>query len=134
MGVAKDSPLARVVHVGPIIRVRDVAASVDWFRDKLGLEATHVGHDGPDAIAVFELAGSSFSLWQLRPQSSTQTGGARSTYLAFVVTDGIESVHDDLRTRGVPVDELRGSKQYRFFWLFDPDGNRYEISQPLTKA
>ena len=30
-----------------IIRVSDVAASVEWYREKLGLEPLRVGADGP---------------------------------------------------------------------------------------
>ena len=49
-----------------VIRVHDVAASVEWYRDKLDLDPLHVGSDGPDhPIAAFEIAGSVISLWQL---------------------------------------------------------------------
>jgi catechol 2,3-dioxygenase-like lactoylglutathione lyase family enzyme len=34
--------------VSTVIRVRDVTASVAWYREKLGLEPIHVGADGPD--------------------------------------------------------------------------------------
>jgi len=33
--------------VSTVVRVRDVAASVAWYREKLGLEPIHVGADGP---------------------------------------------------------------------------------------
>ena len=52
--------------VSTILRVRDVAASVAWYREKLGLEPIHVGADGPEhPIAVYTIAGSVVSLWQL---------------------------------------------------------------------
>jgi catechol 2,3-dioxygenase-like lactoylglutathione lyase family enzyme len=52
--------------VSTIVRVRDVAASVAWYREKLGLEPIHVGADGPEhPIAVYTIAGAVVSLWQL---------------------------------------------------------------------
>lgn len=49
-----------------VLGVRDVAASVRWYRDKHGLEPIHVGADGPDhPIAAYVIAGSVVSLWQL---------------------------------------------------------------------
>lgn len=49
-----------------VLRVRDVAASVEWYRDKLGLQPIHMGADGPDhPVAAYVIAGSVVSPWQL---------------------------------------------------------------------
>ena len=49
--------------VSTVVRVRDVAASVAWYREKLGLEPIHVGADGPEhPIAVYTIAGAVVSL------------------------------------------------------------------------
>jgi catechol 2,3-dioxygenase-like lactoylglutathione lyase family enzyme len=80
--------------VSTVLRVRDVAASVAWYREKLGLEPIHVGADGPEhPIAVYTIAGSVVSLWQLPPgqarvvdersskeeSTSGRSGAARTT-------------------------------------------------------
>jgi catechol 2,3-dioxygenase-like lactoylglutathione lyase family enzyme len=55
-----------VSTVATVLPVRDVAASVRCYRDKLGLEPIHVGSDGPDhPITAYAIAGSVVSLWQL---------------------------------------------------------------------
>jgi catechol 2,3-dioxygenase-like lactoylglutathione lyase family enzyme len=117
-----------------IIRVRDVAASVEWYREKLDLDPLHVGSDGPDhPIAAFQIAGSVISLWQLpagtrRPRGDTD----RSTYVVAVVNGDLEAQRRALESRGVEVGELRRSANNEFFWFYDPDGNRFEVSRPLT--
>jgi catechol 2,3-dioxygenase-like lactoylglutathione lyase family enzyme len=117
-----------------IIRVHDVAASVAWYRDKLDLDPVHVGSDGPEhPIAAFAIAGSVISLWQLppglrRPRESTD----QTTYVVAVMKGDLEAQRRILESRGVEVGELRRSANNEFFWFYDPDGNRFEVSRPLT--
>ena len=60
-GIFDDASMAAT-----IVRVRDVAASVRWYRDKLGLEPIYVGDDGSDhPVAAYSIAGVVVSLWQL---------------------------------------------------------------------
>ena len=117
-----------------IIRVRDVAASVEWYRDKLDLDPLHVGSDGPDhPIAAFAIAGSVISLWQLSPGSRRSRADADdNTYVVAVVDGDLEAQRQTLASRGVEVGELRRSANNEFFWFHDPDGNRFELSRPLT--
>ena len=117
-----------------IIRVHDVAASVEWYRDKLDLDPVHVGSDGPDhPIAAFAIAGSVISLWQLppgarRPRADTD----QTTYIVAVMKGDLEAQRRELEARGVEVGDLRRSANNEFFWFYDPDGNRFELSRPLT--
>ena len=117
-----------------IIRVRDVAASVEWYRDKLDLDPLHVGSDGPNhPIAAFAIAGSVISLWQLPPGSRRPRADAdHNTYVVAVVNGDLEAQRQTLESRGVEVGELRRSANNEFFWFYDPDGNRFELSRPLT--
>lgn len=53
--------------VTTIMRVRDVAASVSWYREKLELEPVHVGADGPEhPIAVYTISGAVVSFGSCR--------------------------------------------------------------------
>ena len=117
-----------------IIRVHDVAASVEWYRDKLDLDPLHVGSDGPDhPVAAFEIAGSVISLWQLPPGARRPPDDAdHNTYVVAVVKGDLEAQRRALESRGVEVGELRRSANNEFFWFYDPDGNRFELSRPLT--
>jgi catechol 2,3-dioxygenase-like lactoylglutathione lyase family enzyme len=125
--------LADATMVSTVVRVRDVAASVAWYREKLGLEPIHVGADGPDhPIAVYTIAGAVISLWQLPPgQARTRTDNDRNSYVVVVMAGDLEPVRDALIELGVDVSEVRRSANNEFFWFHDLDGNRFELSRPL---
>jgi catechol 2,3-dioxygenase-like lactoylglutathione lyase family enzyme len=119
--------------VATILRVRDVAASVQWYREKLGLEPMHVGSDGPDhPIAAYTIAGSVVSLWQLPPgQARATEDNDRNTYVVVVMNGGLEPARRALIERGVDIGEIRRSENNEFVWFHDLDGNRWELSRPL---
>ncbi len=122
--------------VTTIVRVRDVAASVRWYREKLGLEPVHVGYDGPEhPIAAYEIAGAVVSLWQLPPgEERAREHNDTNTYVCAIMTDDLEPARAALIDRGVDVGEIRCSANNEFFWFHDPDGNRFELSRPLVSA
>jgi catechol 2,3-dioxygenase-like lactoylglutathione lyase family enzyme len=119
--------------VSTVIRVRDVAASVAWYREKLGLEPIHVGADGPDhPIAVYTIAGSVISLWQLPPnQARVRADNDRNSYVVVVMSAELEPARQALLDRGVDVGEVRRSANNEYVWFYDLDGNRFELSRPL---
>jgi catechol 2,3-dioxygenase-like lactoylglutathione lyase family enzyme len=125
--------LDHATMVSTVVRVRDVAASVAWYREKLGLEPIHVGADGPDhPIAVYTIAGAVISLWQLPPgQTRARADNDRNSYVVVVMADELESARQELIERGVDVGEVRRSANNEFVWFHDLDGNRFELSRPL---
>ncbi len=119
--------------VATVVRVRDVAASVRWYRDRLGLEPLHVGSDGPDhPVAAYAIAGAVVSLWQLPAGTHrVREDNDRNSYLVAVMNGDLEPVRQALNERGVEVSEIRRSANNEFVWFHDPDGNRFELSRPL---
>jgi catechol 2,3-dioxygenase-like lactoylglutathione lyase family enzyme len=119
--------------VSTIVRVRDVAASVAWYREKLGLEPIHVGADGPEhPIAVYTIAGAVVSLWQLPAnQARVREDNDRNSYVVVVVNGDLEPARRVLIDKGVDVGEVRRSANNEFVWFHDLDGNRFELSRPL---
>jgi catechol 2,3-dioxygenase-like lactoylglutathione lyase family enzyme len=119
--------------VATVVRVRDVAASVAWYREKLGLEPIHVGADGPEnPIAVYAIAGAVVSLWQLPSnQARVREDNDRNTYVVVVLNGDLETARRELIDRGVDIGEVRRSANNEFVWFHDLDGNRFELSRPL---
>jgi catechol 2,3-dioxygenase-like lactoylglutathione lyase family enzyme len=119
--------------VSTVVRVRDVAASVVWYREKLGLEPIHVGADGPEhPIAVYTIAGAVVSLWQLPPnQIRVPAENDRNSYVVVVMAGELEPLRDVLIERGVDIGQVRRSANNEFVWFHDLDGNRFELSRPL---
>ena len=120
--------------VATVLRVRDVDASVRWYRDKLGLDPIRVGADGPDhPFASFLIAGSVISLWQLpRGEGRRLKNVDTDTYVVIVLSRDLEPVRRALLDRGVTVSEIRRSAHNEFVWFYDLDGNRFELSRPST--
>jgi catechol 2,3-dioxygenase-like lactoylglutathione lyase family enzyme len=114
-----------------ILRVRDVAASVGWYREKLGLESIHVGADGPEhPFASYTIAGAVVSLWQLPAgQVRTRHDNDRNSYVVVVMNQDLEIARRALVDSGVEVGEVRRSANNEFVWFYDLDGNRFELSR-----
>jgi catechol 2,3-dioxygenase-like lactoylglutathione lyase family enzyme len=119
--------------VTTVLRVRDVEASVRWYREKLGLEPVHVGADGPDhPFAVYTIAGAIVSLWQLPAgQERVLADNDRNSYVVMIMNGELESPRRALIESGVDVGEIRRSANNEFVWFHDLDGNRFELSRPL---
>jgi catechol 2,3-dioxygenase-like lactoylglutathione lyase family enzyme len=129
-----DEPLAGATMIATIVRVRDVAASVEWYRDHLGLRPIHQGSDGPEhPIAAYAVGSGVITLWQLPPGEERRSeDNDRNSYVVLVMSSDLEEVRERLAGRGVAVGPLRRSANNEFFWCHDPDDNRFEISRPLT--
>jgi catechol 2,3-dioxygenase-like lactoylglutathione lyase family enzyme len=118
--------------VSTVVRVRDVAASVRWYREKLGLEPIHVGVDGDHPIAVYRIADAVVSLWQLPVgQARVRDDNDRNTYVVVVMKVDLGPLRETLLERGVDVGQVCRSADNEFVWFHDPDGNRFEMSRPV---
>ena len=130
-----ESLLSGRTMASTILRVRDVAASVEWYRDKLGLEPLHVGADGSHPIAAYIIGGMVVSMWQLPDgQERRREDSDTNSYVVAVVNGNVKRLHQEFQARGIEVAEYRESADNRFFWFYDPDHNRFEVAQPRTEA
>ena len=103
-------------------RVRDLAAGRAFYRETLGFEETYYDEGG--RWALLERAGMEIALAEGEPEE----GG-----VAHVDVDDVKAEAERLRGEGVEVGvvfELHG--QMRLLDVFDPDGNRVQLSQDLT--
>jgi catechol 2,3-dioxygenase-like lactoylglutathione lyase family enzyme len=119
--------------VSTVVRVRDVAASVAWYREKLGLEPIHVGADGP-AHPHRRLWDRRFggSLWQLLAnRARVLADNDRNSYVVVVMNGELEPARRAPIDQGVDVGEVRRIENNEFVWFHDLDNNRFELSRPL---
>ncbi|MGZ6974225.1 MAG: VOC family protein [Acidimicrobiia bacterium] len=123
-------PLDSIELAAVVVRVRDIAASVDWWRTGLGIEPMYVGSDGEHPVAALPFGGLTVSLWQL-PEGDTRNPeeNDRNSYVVCTVRDEPADIRDALAARGVDVGALKQSSHFDFFWFQDPDGNRSEVSR-----
>jgi catechol 2,3-dioxygenase-like lactoylglutathione lyase family enzyme len=118
--------------VTTVLRVRDLTASVSWFRDRLKIEPLFVSpHDAAEPLASFPFAGAVLTLWQLpRGEERDRIDLDRTTYVVVVVDGELDPVRDRLVAAGVEVTEVGPGADNERFYFFDPDGNRFEVSRP----
>jgi catechol 2,3-dioxygenase-like lactoylglutathione lyase family enzyme len=122
----------------PALPVRDMAAAVDFYRDRLGFETLH--HDGGFAVmgrddAVIHLWESSDESWRERESGAWERpvcSGAESfiagTASCRIMVDDVDGLYDELRQADVlhpvsneaPTETDFGTRE---FAALDLDGN-----------
>lgn len=121
--------------VSSVLRVRDLAASVEWYSTRLGLMPLYVSP--PDAvhpIASFVLAGAPIILWQLEPGVvRDRADNERNSHVVVVVESDLDPIHDRLVAAGVEATDVHPGSDNELFDVYDPDGNRFEISRPAPE-
>lgn len=127
--------LADVQLASLILRVADLDRSIEWYDHHLGLRPVHRGQDGnTPGYAAYVVGGVVLTMWELpEGQDRHDQDNNRNSYVVLVCAGDIEERRDELVSRGVPAGAMRTSKNNRFFWFHDPDGNRWEVSQPTTE-
>jgi catechol 2,3-dioxygenase-like lactoylglutathione lyase family enzyme len=117
-----------------VVRVADLDRSMAWYRDKLGMVPLHTGADGSTPpYAVYDACGVILTMWQLAPgQRRIAIDNERNSYVIFVYGGDVEALWDRLVAAGVKADAIHDSANNRFFWFYDLDDNRWEVSQPTS--
>lgn len=127
MGSITDFP------VWPVLAASDIGRAKKWYEEKLGLKPTREDEVGG---LWFQFAGSTWLLVYPTPHAGT----ARNTQAHLDVTD-IESLMDDLRSRGVMFEEYDFGEmgktengvfamgEYASAWFKDSEGSTFEVAQ-----
>jgi catechol 2,3-dioxygenase-like lactoylglutathione lyase family enzyme len=120
----------------PALPVRDAAAAVDFYRDRLGFEVLH--HDGDFAVmardeAVLHLWEAGDESWRERDSLERPVRSGAESFIAGtascrVVVDGVDELYEELRGSDVlhPVSKESVSDTdfgTREFATLDLDGN-----------
>jgi catechol 2,3-dioxygenase-like lactoylglutathione lyase family enzyme len=120
----------------PALPVRDAAAAVDFYRDRLGFEVLH--HDGDFAVmardeAVLHLWEAGDESWRERDSLERPVRSGAESFIAGtascrVVVDGVDELYEELRSSDVlhPVSKESVSDTdfgTREFATLDLDGN-----------
>lgn len=115
--------------------VKDLEASLEFYRDKLGLKPAFDFTDehGKRYGVYVHVGGRSFiELFQGEVAAPAQH---QSFSHCCLEVDDIEQTVADLRARGVEVGEISfGMDNSWQAWLADPDGNRFELHQYTPRS
>jgi predicted enzyme related to lactoylglutathione lyase len=115
---------------GLFFRAKDPVALARWYREALGIDAYSTEQDGvwwpeggPTVFAPFSADTDYF-------------GRADQAWMLNLRVHDLDRMRDQLRAMGVTVldetHELEGIG--RFGWAVDPEGNRFELWEPVPEA
>src|SRR6202165_290924 len=103
----------------------------EWYSKHLGLADKGQGamlpwreHDDPQKEHV--------TVWTVFPASTKYFDPSPAPFMINYITDDMDALLDRLKQEGVKIDAKRMDESYgRFAWIYDLDGNKIELWQPL---
>lgn len=120
--------MAKAVGFGGIfLKARDPRSLSAWYATHLGVPQTDdgsLGFDGPESMGM--------TVFAHFPIDTRYFGeGPQQSMVNFRVDD-LDQLLAQLTAAGVRIDPKREDYAYgRFAWIWDPEGNRVELWQPL---
>ena len=104
----------------------------DWYSKHLGLADKGQGamlpwreHDDPQKEHV--------TVWTVFPASTDYFDPSHAPFMVNYIVDDLDALLDRLKQEGVKIDAKRMNESYgRFAWIYDLDGNKIELWQPLS--
>ena len=74
------------------------------------------------------------TVWSIFPATTKYFEPTSASFMLNYIVDDLEALLDRLAKEGVRIDPKRQDESYgRFAWIYDPDGNKIELWQPLKR-
>ena len=129
--------MARVTGIGGVfLKAKDPKSLSAWYAQNLGIALSDYG--GASFLWSDEVpATTGMTTWMLFPAGTKHFGagteaGPQSAMINYRVDD-LDGILAQLTAAGASIDPKREDADYgRFAWAFDPEGNRFELWQPLA--
>lgn len=123
--------MAKATGVGGVFfKSRDPKALAAWYATHLGIPTEHGGSlvfDGPGTAGM--------TVFAPFPAETHYFGDGSQTFMINFRVDNLDELLKQLAAAGVRIDPKRDSYDYgHFAWIWDPEGNRIELWQPLPAS
>jgi predicted enzyme related to lactoylglutathione lyase len=120
--------MAKVVGVGGVfLKARDPKQLAKWYSLHLGVPQSDDGSiifDGPEAAGM--------TVFTQFPDTTKYFGDGPQQFMLNFRVDDLDALLERLTAAEVRIDPKRMDESYgRFAWIWDPEGNRVELWQPL---
>ena len=128
---AKTQQRGRILGIGGVFfKSANRDQTREWYSKHLGLADTGQGamlpwreHDDSQKEHV--------TVWTVFPASTKYFEPSQQFMINYIVDD-MDALLDRLKQEGVKIDPKRMDESYgRFAWIYDSDGNKIELWQPL---
>ena len=124
----------RILGIGGVFfKSADRNQMREWYSKHLGLADKGGGamlpwreHDDPQKEHV--------TVWTIFPASTHYLDPSPAPFMINYIVDDLDAILARLRSEGVTVDPKVEDYSYgRFGWIFDPEGNKIELWEPVRK-
>jgi predicted enzyme related to lactoylglutathione lyase len=120
--------MAKAIGVGGVfLRARDPGALSAWYAEQLGIPAQGGGSlafDGPESAGM--------TVFAHFPDDTKYFGDGPQQAMVNFRVDDLDGLLAKLAAAGTRIDLKREDHAYgRFAWIWDPEGNRVELWQPV---
>jgi catechol 2,3-dioxygenase-like lactoylglutathione lyase family enzyme len=127
---------AQLGFITPFFIVRDVMASIAFYKDRLGFEVTFLGPDDDPYFAMLKRDGVRLMLKAITPEVQPMPNSSRHRWArwdAYVYTPDPDALAEEFTSRGVSFREPLGinSDQMRGFEVMDADGYVLYFGRPV---
>ncbi len=104
----------------------------DWYATHLGIADKGGGallkwrqHDDPKKEQL--------TVWSIFPSTTDYFGAGPAPFMINYIVDDMDAILARLKEEGVKIDDKRVNESYaRFAWIYDSDGNKIELWQPIS--
>ena len=73
------------------------------------------------------------TFWSVFPGDTKYFGSGNAQFMINSIVDDMDAFLDRMKQEGVKIDPKRQDESYgRFAWIYDSDGNKIELWQPLS--
>ena len=106
----------------------------EWYEKNLGLADSGHGvvmpwreNDNPENQQM--------TIWSLFSNDTKYFEPSQASFMVNYIVDDLDALLERMEKAGVRIDPKRQNESYgRFAWVYDPDGNKIELWQPLNPA
>jgi catechol 2,3-dioxygenase-like lactoylglutathione lyase family enzyme len=125
-------PRGRIIGIGGVFfKSANRDQMREWYSKHLGLADKGGGamlpwreSDDPQKKHV--------TVWTIFPDSTKYLDPSPAPFMINYIVDDLDALLDRLKQEGVKIDAKRMNESYgRFAWIYDSDGNKIELWQPL---
>ena len=130
------SQQGRIVGIGGIFfKSANQQQMKEWYAKHLGLAAS--GHG--DVILPWREKNNpeseQMTIWSVFPSTTKYFEPSSASFMLNYIVDDLEALLERLGKEGVQIDPKRQDEGYgRFAWIYDPDGNKIELWQPVNAS